>query len=90
MFKASHLSGFSRSNQVKVHSYILLRSHCKATPHQSTGETLFYLMYGREHNLPTALNFHVPVKRFPVVETHYSAVLETKLKYAQSLAKKNL
>jgi len=61
-----------------------------STPHQSTGETTFYLVYGREINLPTALNIQLPVIKLPVVETDYGVVLEKELKYAWSLAKKNL
>ena len=42
----------------------------RSTAYQSTGETPFYLVHGTEPNLPTVLNFHFPVKKFPVVETY--------------------
>ena len=36
-------------------------------------------MYGREPNLPTALNFQVPVSKFPILETDYGVALEKEL-----------
>ena len=35
--------------------------------HQSTGETLFYLLYSRRTDLPTAWDLTVLVPQFPVV-----------------------
>ena len=41
-------------------------------------------------NLPTALNFQVPVSKLPIVETDYGVALEKELKFALTLAKRNL
>ena len=62
----------------------------RSTPHQSTDETRFYLVHGREHNFPTALNFQVSMSKFPNVETDYGVALEKEFKFAQTLAKRNL
>jgi len=47
-------------------------------------------VYGREPNLLTAQNFQLPITKFPVEETDYGVASEKELKYARSLAKKNL
>ena len=61
-----------------------------STPHQSTGETLFFLLYGRQPSLPTALDLTVPMPQFPVVESEYGLALEKELKEARAVAKKNI
>ena len=62
----------------------------RSTPHQSTGEAPFFLLYGRQPNLPTALDLTVPMPRFPVVESAYGLALEKELKEARAVAKKNI
>ena len=61
----------------------------RSTPHQSTGETTFYLLYGRKPNLPTGLDLTVPRPQFPVVESDYALALEKELKI-RSVTKKNV
>ena len=40
----------------------------RATPHTSSGLLLFYLLYGRNPQLTSQLNFQVPVARYLVTE----------------------
>ena len=49
-----------------------------------------YLLYGRNPQLPTSLDFSVPVVRYPIVESEYAKELAEELKVARSLAWKNM
>ena len=46
----------------------VLLAYC-TTPHSSSGETPFFLMYGRDCQLPTGLDFYVPTVRAPTIES---------------------
>jgi len=51
---------------------------------------LFYSLYGRDPQLPSRLEFHVPVTRYPIVETEYGKELAIELKEACTVAKQNI
>ena len=52
--------------------------------------TSFYLLYGTNHQLPTSLDFSIPVTRYPVVKSEYAKELAKKLKQVMALAQKNI
>ena len=56
----------------------------RATPHSSTNMSPFYLLYGRDTQLPSAL---VPVNRYPTVETDNGQELAKDLKKVREIAR---
>ena len=62
----------------------------RATPHASSGMSPFYLLYWRNPQLPTALDFQLPVQRFPTIETEYGRELAKELGQARAIAKQNI
>ena len=57
----------------------------RTTPHTS-GLSPFYLLYGRNPQLPMSLDFSLPVVKYPVVESEYAKELAKELKQARALA----
>ena len=52
----------------------------RTTPQTSTGESLFYLLYGRDAKVPSALDFYVPRPPAVVTESEYGRALFQELK----------
>ena len=50
----------------------------------------FYLLYGRNLQLPTALDFQLPAQRFPTIETGYGRELAKELEQARAIPKQNI
>ena len=62
----------------------------RTTPHTSSVESPFYLVYGRDAHIPLSLSFNAPVVKYPTLETEYGRALFKELQTARHITQKSI
>ena len=62
----------------------------RTTPQTSTGESPFYLLYGQDVKIPSALHFYIPRPPAITTESEYGRELFKELKSIRELARQHI
>jgi len=62
----------------------------RTTPQTSSGESPFYLLYGRDASVPSSLYFYLPKPKAVTLESEYGKELFKELKQVRALAKQSI